>query len=353
MVLDRRETRDWIDARVCLLASMRGSSIIMLKIGYPAALSPELVQLFPAGIELVAVPAKPEQEIEVDFWIPPPSPVLGQRVWPYLRGVTIAQSLMAGTEWLTELVGPDVTVCNAQGAHSVSTAEWTITAILATLKYLPFYRDQQRAADWASRSQVSRLYSEVHNDHRPQFPPILQEELSGKRVLIVGYGDIGKTIERFLIPFGVEITRVARSARSEPEVHVVSELDDLLPKAEIVILILPLTPESHGLIGAEQIKLMAQGTLLVNAARGPIVQTDALVAALNAGHIRAAIDVTDPEPLPVDHPLWMCPNLLLTPHVAGSTPQFSPRAIKIAVEQIKRLLAGEPLIYVVQKGKAG
>jgi phosphoglycerate dehydrogenase-like enzyme len=169
-------------------------------------------------------------------------------------------------------------------------------------------------------------------------------------VLIVGYGDIGKTIEKYLTPFGVEITRIARTARTSPEVHPVAALDQLLPEAEIVILILPHTPESHGLIGAQQLALMPQGALLVNAARGPIVQTEALVEALNSGHIRAALDVTDPEPLPLNHPLWKCPNLLITPHVAGSTPQFSPRATRIAADQVRRILNGKPLINVVQQG---
>jgi len=117
-----------------------------------------------------------------------------------------------------------------------------------------------------------------------------------------------------------------------------------------VVLILPHTPESHGLIGAKQLALMSQGALLINAARGPIVQTDALVEALNSGRIRAALDVTDPEPLPPEHPLWKCPNLLITPHVAGSTPQFSPRAVHIAADQVRRILTGEPLINVVQAG---
>jgi phosphoglycerate dehydrogenase-like enzyme len=322
----------------------------MLKVGYPASLSKDLLQLFPGGIELVSIPSHPDREIEVDFWIPPPAPVPGQRVWPYLRGVNIAQSMMAGTEWLTKLVGSSVTVCNAQGAHSISTAEWTVSAILAMLKYFPLYRDLQRASDWNGRKQASTAYSEIHNDQTPQFPAILQEELHGKRVLIVGYGDIGKAIEKLLTGFGVEITRIARSVRTAPEVHPVSELAKFLPNADIVVLILPLTPESHGLIGAEEIALLPQGALLVNAARGPIVQADALVAALNAGRIRAAVDVTDPEPLPVEHPLWKCPNLLLTPHVAGSTPQFSPRAIRIAADQVRRVLKGESLINVVQKG---
>jgi phosphoglycerate dehydrogenase-like enzyme len=323
----------------------------MLRVGYPEALAPELIALFPDGIELVPVPARPEGEIAIDVWVPPPAGVLGERVWPWLRGVKVALSLMAGTEWLTALVGPEVTVCNAQGAHSISTAEWTLAATLATLKYLPFYRDLQREADWKGRSQASRDYAAIHKDDRLQYPPILQEELHGKRVLIVGYGSIGKTIEAMLTPFGVEITRVARTARTEPKVHSVAELNALLPAAEIVILILPLTPESHGLIGAAQLALMPQGALLVNAARGPIVQTDALVAALNAGRIRAALDVTDPEPLPPEHPLWKCPNLLITPHVAGSTPQFSPRAVTIAAEQVARLVKGEPLENVVQSGR--
>ena len=321
-----------------------------LRVGYPASLPVELLQHFPAGIELVPIPSSPEGEIYVDFWIPPPAPAPGQKVWPHLRGVTIAQSMMAGTEWLTQLVGPSVTVCNAQGAHSISTAEWTIAAILATLKYFPLYRDLQHSADWRGRAQASKDYAAIHDDRRPQYPAVLQEELSGKRILIVGYGDIGKTIERYLIPFGVKIARIARSARTEPEVHPVDKLNQLLPHAEIVILILPHTPESHALIGAQQFALMAQGALLVNAARGPIVQTDALVEALNSGRIRAALDVTDPEPLPPEHPLWKCPSLLITPHVAGSTPEFSPRAIHIAADQVRRLLQGEPLINIVQAG---
>ena len=324
-----------------------------LKVGYPAALPAELLQLFPAGIELVPIPSTPEGEIAVDFWIPPPAPVPGQKVWSSLRGVRVAQSMMAGTEWLTALVGPTVTVCNAQGAHSISTAEWTVAAILAMLKYFPLYRDLQRQGDWRGRSQASSDYAALHDDHQLQYPAILQEELHGKRVLIVGYGDIGKTIESLLAPFGVEIMRVARTARIAPDgnaVQPIAALDELLPNAEIVVLILPHTPESHGLVGPAQFAAMSQGTLLVNAARGPIIQTDALVDALDSGRIRAALDVTDPEPLPADHPLWKCPNLLLTPHVAGSTPQFSPRAIQIAAEQVRRVLAGEPLQYVVQAG---
>jgi phosphoglycerate dehydrogenase-like enzyme len=121
----------------------------------------------------------------------------------------------------------------------------------------------------------------------------------------------------------------------------------LLPQADVVVLAVPFTSETEGMIGAEQIAAMKPGALLVNAARGPVVVTDALVAALEAGHIRAAIDVTDPEPLPEGHPLWKAPNLLLTPHVAGSTPKFMVRTMQFAADQVDRYMKGEPLQNVV------
>jgi phosphoglycerate dehydrogenase-like enzyme len=174
--------------------------------------------------------------------------------------------------------------------------------------------------------------------------------LTGKTVLLVGHGAIGKEIERMLAPFRVNLLRVARSARSEPEVHPVADLDSLLPRADVVVLILPSTAESYRLIGARRLALMPQGALLVNAARGPVVDTDALVDALQSGRIRAALDVTDPEPLPEGHPLWSCPNLLLTPHVAGSSPQFAPRSLAIAAGELRRYIDGAPLQNVVQAG---
>jgi phosphoglycerate dehydrogenase-like enzyme len=241
-----------------------------------------------------------------------------------------------------------VTISKARGAHNISTAEWTISAILATLKYFPFYLDVQRSGQWKRRFEAPARYAQITGDTRPIYPPIMLEELTGKRVLMVGHGEIGQEIERMLAPFNVELVRVARTARALPPVYAVSELDSLLPQVEIVILILPSTAESHHLIGARQFALMRQGTLLVNAARGPIVDTDALVQALNSGHIRAALDVTDPEPLPEGHPLWSCPNLLLTPHLAGSSPQFAPRALKTAADELRRYMNGEPLRNVVQ-----
>jgi phosphoglycerate dehydrogenase-like enzyme len=320
----------------------------MLRVGYPATLAAELLSDFPEGVELIALPDSLDHDIQIDVWIPDPYPGPARRVWPHLRGVRLVLALLAGTEWIPGLVGPHVTICNAHGAHNISTAEWAVAAILATLKYFPFYLDVQRAGQWKLRFAASAHYAAITGDKRPIYPPIGLEELTGKKVLLVGYGSIGKDIERMLAPFDVAVVRVARSARREPEVHAVTDLDRLLPHAEIVILILPSTSETHKLIGPRQFALMRQGALLVNAARGPIVDTDALVDTLNAGRIRAALDVTDPEPLPDGHPLWHCPNLLLTPHVGGSSPQFAPRALRVAADELRRYIASEPLQNVVQ-----
>jgi phosphoglycerate dehydrogenase-like enzyme len=320
----------------------------MLRVGYPAILASELFAGFPKEAELIPLSEKLDHDVEIDVWIPDPYPARAQRIVPHLRGVKLVLSLMAGTEWIPGAMGPHVTICNARGAHNISTAEWTITAILSTLKYIPLYLDVQRSGQWKRRFEATSYYAQIIGDTQPHYPPVMEEELTGKTVLLVGYGAIGKEIERMLDPFRVKLMRVARTARSEPKVNSVGELDALLPQAEIVILILPATAESTRLIGARQLALMRQGTLLVNAARGPIVDTDALVDALNAGRIRAALDVTDPEPLPEGHPLWKCPNLLITPHIGGSTPMFAPRAVKTAENELRRYLAGGPLHNVVQ-----
>ncbi|MGB9409206.1 MAG: NAD(P)-dependent oxidoreductase [Terracidiphilus sp.] len=320
----------------------------MLRVGYPASLAAELLRDFPSDVELIPLPDGLDHDIEIDVWIPDPYPTRAMRIWPRLRGVRLILSLMTGTEWIPGVAGPSVTICNAQGAHGISTAEWTLSAILVTLKYFPLYFDVQHSRVWKRRFEASAHYARITGDARPMYPPVMLEELTGKTVLLVGCGAIGKEIERMLAPFHVELVRIARTARAKPPVHAASELDSLLPQAEIVILILPSTAESYHLIGSRQLSLMRQGALLVNAARGPIVDTDALVDALQAGHIRAALDVTDPEPLPDSHPLWSCPNLLLTPHVAGSSPQFAPRSLRIAADELRRYIAGEPMHNVVQ-----
>lgn len=320
----------------------------MVRVGYSANLAPELLADFPEGVELIALPRDLDEDVEIEVWIPDPYPTRNTRIVPHLRGVKLVLSLMAGTEWIPGAMGPHVTICNARGAHNISTAEWTLSAILALLKHFPLFLDIQRSGEWKRRFEASKEYAEMTGDVQPHYPPVMLEELTGKTVVLVGYGSIGKDIERMLEPFHVDLIRVARTVRENPKVHAVAELDELLPKAQVVVLILPATAESQWLIDGPQFGLMKQGTLLVNAARGPIVNTDALVAALKSGRVRAALDVTDPEPLPLEHPLWKCPNLLITPHVGGSSPEFARRSLKIAADELRRYMAGEPLLNVVQ-----
>jgi len=322
-------------------------AVFKLRVGYPAVISAEMLAAFPAEVELIPLADGLNEVVELDVWIPDPYSVKAVKIWPYLRGVKLVLSLMAGTEWIPGTCGPDVIICSGRGAHSTSTAEWTLTAILAMLKHLPFYEDVRREGQWKRRFESPTRYAAITGDARALYPPVMLEELTGKRVLLVGHGSIGQEIERMLEPFRVQLTRVARTARTEPRVHPVTELDALLPQAEVVILIMPLTPESHHLISTRQFELMQQGTLVVNAARGAVVDTDALVAALQSGKIRAALDVTDPEPLPEGHPLWQCPNLLITPHVAGSTPEFAPHSLAVAADELRRYRAGEALLNQV------
>jgi phosphoglycerate dehydrogenase-like enzyme len=319
-----------------------------LRVGYPATLAADLLSHFPPEVELIPLSDAPGPNVDIDVWIPDPYQTRALRTWPKLCGVKLVLALMAGTEWIPRTVGPHVTICNARGAHNISTAEWTVSSILAMLKYFPVYLEIQRGGVWKRRFEASEHYAKITGNTRPVYPPVMQEELTGKTVLMVGYGSIGKEIERMLEPFHVDLLRVARTPRTDPMVHAVNELEALLPKAEVIILILPATVESNKLIGAREFAQMRQGALLVNAARGPIVDTDALVEALNAGHVRAALDVTEPEPLPEGHPLWHCPNLLLTPHIGGSSPQFAPRALRAAADELRRHIAGEPLQNVVQ-----
>jgi phosphoglycerate dehydrogenase-like enzyme len=320
----------------------------MLRVGYPASIAVELFSRFSSEVELIPLSDKLDHDVDIDVWIPDPYPTRAQRIVPRLHGVRLVLSLMAGTEWIPGAMGPHVTICNAHGAHNISTAEWTLSAILAMLKYIPLYLDVQRSGEWKRRFEAPAHYSRITGDTQPHYPPVMQEELTGKSVLLVGYGAIGKEIERMLGPFNVEMTRVARTARGNPKVYSIEELDKLIPQAQIIVLILPSTAETRHLISTRQLELMKQGTLLVNAARGPIVDTDALAHALNAGRIRAAVDVTEPEPLPLEHPLWKCPNLLITPHIGGSSTQFAPRSIKTAELELRRYIAGEPLRNVVQ-----
>ena len=240
---------------------------------------------------------------------------------PRLR---LVQLTSAGADRFVGRLPEGVVLCNARGAHTPSTAEWAVTATLAAQRGIPFFVREQDAARWSFTTHRS---------------------LVGARVLVVGAGDIGRTIGRMLAGFDVELTYVARRAREG--VRGIDELPALLPHADVVVVIVPLTPETTGLVDAGFLAAMPDGALLVNAARGPVVDTGALLAELTAGRLRAALDVTDPEPLPVGHPLWSAPGLLLTPHIGGEVPETKARATAAVSDQLRRVLAGEPLVNVV------
>jgi phosphoglycerate dehydrogenase-like enzyme len=318
----------------------------MVRVGVDENLAQELLADFPREAEIVRIPRHPLGALDVDFWIIPFARKSAQETFQHLRGVRVVQSMMAGVDWITPWLPKDVVLCDGRGLHDISASEWVLTAILTSLKRFPYYRDMQLRQEWKGQASVPDGFMGVGGAQVGQYA-VLGDDLAGKTVLIVGYGSIGAAIEARLAPFGAKIVRVARSARKEPEVFAVSELRRLLPEADVVVAIVPLTAETHGLIGAAEIGLMKPGALLVNAARGPVVATEALVEALQQHRIRAVVDVTDPEPLPAGHPLWSAPNCMITPHVGGSTPEFIHRAFRFGAEQARRFVAGEELENIV------
>jgi len=276
-------------------------------------------EVWPGTVEL------PSSAAEVEVVIPPfpvQRPYLGAlRDLPKLR---LVQLLSAGAENVIPHVPSGVTLCTARGAHDYVTAEWAATVILAHLRRLPRFLAAQAEGRWDFT---------------------LTGTLDGQNVLIVGYGSIGSVLERMLLPFGATVTKVARQPRDG--VHGVAELPELLPSADIVVLLVPVTPATTGLADAAFLTRMRDGALLVNAARGVIVDTGALLAELTSGRLYAALDVTDPEPLPSGHPLWSAPGLILTPHTAGAGGRPLERALAVARAQLVRYAAGQPLLNVV------
>lgn len=320
----------------------------LVRVGVPEVIDERYLRSFPKEATIVRLPAEPEPGTEVEFWIAPLFPGEVKRMFSRLKGVRVVQALWAGIELLVDMLPQEITVCDARGAHNVATSEWVVAAILAMLKQFPFYAGIQRFGEWRRRDEADESLQRLYGRQWNPYPPVLVEELAGRTVLIVGYGSIGRSIEDRLAPFEVKVLRVARRAREG--VEAVSRLRDLLPAADVVVLIVPLTPETTGLFGEEEFRRMKRGALLVNAARGPVVDTEALIGALEGGGIRAVVDVTDPEPLPEGHPLWRAPNLLITPHVAGSGDHMIERPMAFAAEQVRRYIQGEPLENVAQDG---
>ena len=288
----------------------------------------------PDGIEVDVYRADgdswPDSIAEVEFY-----------VLPYLKGeevldrvaemkrLKVIQTLTAGVENFLPHVPEGVLLCNAAGVHDTSTAELAVALALASGRHLDHYARNQSSGIWeSSRLGIS---------------------LADQRVLIIGYGHIGAAIERRLSGFEVaSVTRVARRPRTEPvPVHSIDDLPELLPDADVAFLVAPHTPQTEGMISRSELASLPDGAVLVNVARGKLVDTEALLAETSTGRIRAALDVTDPEPLPPEHPLWRTPGVLISPHVGGPSSAFFPRADQLIAAQLGRFAAGKELENII------
>lgn len=299
-----------------------------MKLWIPDVAGREAIGELPEGVELGLIPGDgdlPDVMLDAEFLVPR-GRGLGEML-AQMRSLRVIQTLSAGVDWLLPMVPTGVTLCDAAGTRDIAVAEWVIASILSCTRTFPELRDAQRRHEWAWRQS---------------------DELSGRTVMILGYGEIGRAVEARLAPFGVELIRVARHRHDG--VHPVRELGALLPLADVVVVLLPLTAETTGLLDADALARLRPGALLVNAARGPIVDATALLDLLRAGRIRAALDVTDPEPLPAEDPLWEAPGTLITPHYAGATPQGERRAFAHVGGQVRRYMRGEPLANIVEHG---
>jgi phosphoglycerate dehydrogenase-like enzyme len=245
-------------------------------------------------------------------------------VIPRMPRLRVVQTLTAGVEHVQPHVPDGVLLCNARGVHDASTAELTVALLLASQRGIPDFVRAQDRGEWAHREYPS---------------------LADRTVLVVGYGAVGAAVGRRLDGFECEVLAVARRAREG--VAGLAELPALLPRADVVVLTLPLTEDTRGIVDAAFLARMRDGALLVNVGRGALVDTAALVAELGTGRLRAALDVTDPEPPPPGHPLWSAPGLLISPHVGGNTSAFLPRAMRLLRDQLERYAADRPLLNVV------
>ena len=288
----------------------------------------EALKNLPEGIEVdvwTGAEPLPDSKDEVEFIVLPPGltpQTLGKIT--SLPSLKVIQLTFAGVEHIRPYIPAHIILCNARGAHDAATAEWTVGAIVAHLRNFPRFNTAQEHQKW---------------DYTPS------ESVGGKRVLIVGYGSIGAAVERRLAGWEVTIDRIAKNEK--PGVRPIGELHQVLPHADIVVILLPVTDETRNLVNADFLGRMKDGALLVNAARGAIVDTDALLKELTSTRIKAALDVTEPEPLPKDHPLWRAPGLLLTPHVGGAVTDARVRAYRVVRDQLQRYAAGEPLRNVI------
>ena len=284
------------------------------------------------GVEVFTGEAPGPADLDdVAFFTVPYDQPFGTEPIARMPHVQVIQALTAGYDNLLRLLPPGTALCNARGLHDSSTAEHALALILAAQRELPRW----------TRMQDQRQWDHAHT-----------RSLAGSRVVVVGYGSIGAALGTRLRACEAEVIGVARRPRPDEGVRGAAELDALLPSADIVVLVTPFTPDTAGLMGARRLALLPDGALVVNVGRGPVVDTSAMLAEAAAGRLRAALDVTDPEPLPADHPLWACPNVIVTPHVAGGAAAFYPLAARFVADQIRRFAVGEPLVNVVVPGTA-
>ena len=293
-----------------------------------AAVTPGAVQAVrdraPEGVEVVGLDDGVDLE-GVDFLVPNHDSGVREAL-PALSRLSVVQLLSAGTDSWEGVVPAHATLCSARGARDGPVTEWVLGALLGTSTGL-------------LRSARERAWD----------PDRHLDDLGGWTVLVVGLGSIGRLVQSRLKTLGTTVVGVASHARDG--VRGVDELPELLPEADAVVLLTPLSDATRGLIGAAELAAMPDGAVVVNAARGPVLDSDALLAEVADGRLRAVLDVTDPEPLPADHPLWTAPGVLsITPHVGGDSPLGWQRAAAFAGDQLVRWCAGEELHNVVRKG---
>lgn len=242
----------------------------------------------------------------------------------------LVQLLTAGYDSVIDRLPPGVRLANAAGVHDASTAELAVTLTLASLRGIPEFVAAQQEGRW--------------------LPEQIRPALADRRVLVLGYGGIGRAVAARLRPFEVALTAVASRARAGDEqvsaVYAVAELPRLLPHQDVVIVAVPLTAATEGLVDDDLLSALPDGALLVNVSRGRLVDTEAVLR--HVGRLTFALDVTDPEPLPPDHPLWRAPGVLISPHTGGATTAFEPRAVRLLREQLGAYAAGRPVRNLVR-----
>lgn len=294
----------------------------------PGAEAVPLLGDLPEGVEVIVwngEPERPDRLAETEFWVPQveDSSDLENKL-AAMPDLKVMQLLSAGVEDVVGKVPAGIQLCDARGVHGGPVAELVLALVLATFRRVPHFVRAQERGRWDLAEG---------------------DDLIDKRVLVVGAGDLGEQTATRLRGFGAHPVLVAHSARDG--VHATSELPDLLPDAGVVVLTVPLTPETEGMVDARFLAAMPDGTLLVNVARGKVVDTDALLAELTSQRLRAALDVVEPEPLPEGHPLWSAPNLLITPHAAGHVRRSGERAYALVRAQLERFVKGEELENIV------